>query len=76
MVLFGVRDLIVVDTGDAILIAHREGRRKSVALPRNSSAAGCNVTCSQCRVIICHRVALHRELAQLALVDRRLRSAS
>ncbi|HKN11801.1 MAG TPA: hypothetical protein VJX68_01270 [Candidatus Binatus sp.] len=24
MVLFGVRDLIVVDTGDAILIAHRE----------------------------------------------------
>jgi mannose-1-phosphate guanylyltransferase len=24
MVLFGVRDLIVVDTGDAILVAHRE----------------------------------------------------
>jgi mannose-1-phosphate guanylyltransferase len=24
MVLFGVRDLIVVDTGDAILIAHRD----------------------------------------------------
>jgi Mannose-6-phosphate isomerase len=24
MVLFGVRDLIVVDTGDAILIAHRQ----------------------------------------------------
>jgi mannose-1-phosphate guanylyltransferase len=24
MVLFGVRDLIVVDTGDAILVAHRD----------------------------------------------------